>query len=499
MGTLTTRPTATVAQGTWARTGGTTVHGVESDNSDATYMESTSIGSAMRLTFGNPAIPAGAAVIGVVARFRKRRTGSGWSCRVRFQPLPNVLPSSEQVDYYLSGSTVATDAIGGWIISSIPATRDLSMWKQSEVGLANARIHELYYDWLYVAKPTVAVDAPTGTLTEESTPDVTWTPTLDPDGGDQAKYRVKVFTDAQYLAGGFDPETSAAFEDSGIIDGSAASWTPSTAQPDDTYRAYVKVAQSLVTGVTHWSDWAFSGYTISTPIPAVPTLALTSEPALGRIKAEVTGQAGAATTDAVQAQRLLPGGDWEDLRTAEGGGLISGTSGTFYDYEVPNGTTATYRARAVHHYTAGDAFSAWSATADSSWTSSDQWLKHPTAPALNMKVAFHSQPGYTREARQAVIQPVGRPDAIVISDTRSPPSGEIAFRLDTDAEVDALTAILDRAAPLLLQAPAGQGWPDRWVAFSSHAQDRFIDKSWPDGGIASLGWIEVTRPVGDLE
>lgn len=495
MTVVTTRPNSTDFTNGWVRTGGTTAHGVLSDDSDATYMQSSDL-TGMQVNFPTPVIPGTGKLTGVVWRARTRRV-NGNTARVTFTPTFAFMNDSTLV---ITWPQVTTTALGGVIVAIVPAAakHELNFYKKS--GDADARIFEVYLDWTYVAQPTTVPVVQDGVspITDNTNPEVVWTNTLDADGGGQSKYQVKIFTDAVYLGGGFDPATSAAYEDSGEVSSSIQSWTPNVPQVDDTYRAYVRVAQSLVTGETHWSPWAFDEYTVTVSKPAVPTLALTSEPTFARIKIDLTGNAGPATTDKLQLERLLPGGDWEPVRTGEPDGIETGTSATIYDYEVPNGTTATYRTRAIHLYGDFLAFSAWSATADSSWSSADVWLKHPTKPSLSRKMDVYSQPGYERDARQTIFLPLGRTDPVVVSDTRLTARGEIVFSLDTKAIQDGLDLLLDDNVPLLLQMPTTHNWPDRWVMLGTQARARYDDKLKIEPTLDAMSWVEVSRPAGEL-
>lgn len=155
-------------------------------------------------------------------------------------------------------------------------------------GSTAARLYEYYVEVDIRTKPTISGVGPTGANPGTTrTPTATWTFT-DPDGQQgQYGYRVKVFSEAQYLAGGFDPETSAATWDSG--DTISASQNRQVGAPlaDGAYRMYVKASKDFRGG--HWfSDWSYSSFSIS-DTPAVPTsvtpasgaTVTTSKPTLG--------------------------------------------------------------------------------------------------------------------------------------------------------------------------------------------------------------------------
>lgn len=353
----------------------------------------------------------------------------------------------------------------------------------------------------WVAKPETAVIAPTGTLTEDNRPTVTWQNTLDTDGGAQFAAEVKIFNDAQYGAGGFDPETSTPFA-SGSIIGQATSWTPEEGLPNDTYRAYVKVSQYpylQITGVE--SDWEYGGFVVDVPLPAVPDLAATADPdasPVGRIELTIDGNSGDATTDELQVQRLEDG-EWVDIRTLNGDGLIDGSfPATIYDYDAPVDELVSYRARAIHNYSSSDAYSGWTATETATLSPISWALIHPTDPTLSQKVTLRSFTGYGREPRQSIKQPLGRSDAVVISDTRGPESGSIVFRLEDDAARDDVVGLIELEVSLLLRPATGDHERSRWVAIGGEQIARAIDKSWIDERDGTFEWTEVSRPGGNL-
>ncbi len=196
--------------------------------------------------------------------------------------------------------------------------------------------------------PTVTVTAPTGTVTTTSKPVVTWT-YADAQGDPQENYQVRVFTAAQYGAAGFDPGTSAAFLDSGVmLSASTRSYTPTTGLDNSTtYRAYVRVGQ---TG-SLFSSWQFSQFSLSLTVPNTPTLLASDEPAAARVRLTATATYGGAytrtNTSLVIEFRDTATASWTTVRGA--GALAADTNGqaTVFDYEAPPGLTRSYRARTV--------------------------------------------------------------------------------------------------------------------------------------------------------
>ena len=144
-----------------------------------------------------------------------------------------------------------------------------------------------------------------------------------------------------------------------------------------------------VNGTQFWSAWAFSGFVVSVVRPAAPTMTLTAQPTQGRVKIDLTANAGAATTDRMELQRSVDGGvTWQAVRNQWGddGLVLSATTATIYDYESLIGTATLYRAAAAHNYSSVYATSAWSATGSVTVTSTQWWLKDVLRPALNVPI-----------------------------------------------------------------------------------------------------------------
>lgn len=133
-----------------------------------------------------------------------------------------------------------------------------------------ARVYQVSVEVVHVPPPTTAVSGPTGTITNTLNPTVTWTHTPGADApAGQSAYQVRVFSQAQYSAGGFDPSTSVATWETSKSSGAATSQIINgTLLNVATYRAYVFTWQT-VNGVEQRSAGAFSTFTLSVD-PGVP-------------------------------------------------------------------------------------------------------------------------------------------------------------------------------------------------------------------------------------
>jgi hypothetical protein len=702
--------------------GAGSLHAATNDDSDTTYIKpypsaSPPGPSICTLDFGTTTLPAGAVVARMAIRYRNSTTFGG------AQNNQGALRVDGVATGITAGPTVTwatPTTVSAW---SRTAHDDGSPLAQGAVdsaqlyltgiggqGSTTISTYEVYLDVTYVAVPALDVIAPTGTVTTTNLPTVTWTDTLDSDGGAQTFYEVKIFNAAQYGAGGFDPSTSAPVTSSGgVLVGSDTSWTPTAVLPDDTYRAYARVAQT-VNGQQLWSAWTFEGFIISVALPGAPTLAATAENASARVKLALTEMSGSATTDAFEIQRSADAGaTWEAVRVRAGdagggvmdnrprivatgvfsdvadgtthnavlpapiGGIlvndvllavaafdgtptiawpagwtevkdeagngsavragvawkraVGGETGTIavttsasegggvqihcvrgahltsapevstgvsaatsnanpdslnpagwdiehtlwiaamvndgdvavtaaptnyagllntrwanasgsgvatasrhtdaasedpgaftqaaedtraftigmrpvdplvvlYDYEAPNGTAMKYRARAIHYYSGAPAGSAWTSEQSATWTSTAWWLKCPEIPSLNAIVVPYSIPSIQRPARQGVFQALGRADLVVVQDTRGGERGVLSFKTATEAAQLVLDALLGSGATLLLQAPTGTHWRDRYLRLGDHDRARIVDKSWAELVIDQLAWFEVSSPTG---
>lgn len=497
MTVATLTPNATVTSSGVTVTGAANEHSALSDSSDASYVAWAGSSPTLELGLSDLSLPGGAVITRVAAVIRDRVAATA------AKNLTAQIEGFASVDTVsVSWETFATHVMAVNTAPSYGAITDadvdaalLLIGSTGPLALAEASVAVTY-----VAQPVTDATAPSGTINNTNTPSVRWTNTLDSDGGTQAKYEVKIFSAAQYGAGGFDPATSSPTETSGITNSAATTWLASDPFPDATYRAYVRVAQSVL-GSDHWSDWDYVEFTVAPTTPGVPTIAAVAEDDEGRIWLTLDDTPGAGTTDAFEVQRSIDAGaSWETIRTTDGG-RITATSGIgrAYDTEVGNGVTVLYRARALHIDSEFDTYSAWSAsTTATAWQSRSWWLKSPSYPDLNIPVEVGGVSALEQDAGQGVFQPLGRRRPIVVSETRSGFRGTVRFVFDDAPARAEFDELLDLAEPLLLQAPPTDSWDDRFVMLGNLNRGRGFDKSWVDWNVDTLPWVEVDAPTGDV-
>jgi hypothetical protein len=505
MSVVTVRPDTDVAAGDSTIHGGSpTRHAALSDNSDSTYVEITGINE-MDVRFPTASLPSGAVMIGLVLRARIAKAlaaAIGQIFVVIEDDDGNVAAATTNVSWVAP----TTISLGVGIFTANPTT-PLARIDIVQTGSAPVDLYEIYCDVEYVAKPVVSVTSPvdSSTVTDTNVPLIEWTDTLDAIGGPQVAYEVKLFSSTEYSAGGFSADTSTPYATSGITDGDNTNWGAEPRLPNDSYRAYVRVAQS-VGGSLLWSAWQHVTFTIDVPIPADPSIELNAESGAGRIRIDITdGAGGETTTDYFEIARSDDGGEsWSDIRTVDpGGGLevMSDGGARAFDFEATNDATPSYRVRAVHDFGGGlYSVSAW-VSADAGWSSSRWWLKHPTDSTLSVSLErsfVDSEPGYSKAVRQGVMQPLGASLPIVVSGTRGAKTGTLRVLLESGEDQEALVELLDSVSPVLVQAPDGDNWPDRWVSFGDQSHERAEDKLAIEDAFEELPWTEVARPDGDM-
>lgn len=278
---------ASVSSTAWLGNGGTYAN--LADDNDSTYLvENYGTETAgLDVSFTDlAALPAGAIITSVTVRIRAKITGNP----------PGFLFAQKQgatrgaTDYVTltgsfvtyTGSARTLDPDGNpWTVARVNSLQ-VRFWKEISSQYPEF-VSEVYLDVVYNTYPTATVTGPTeGSTVVTRTPTVTWT-VADPDGDAQANYQVKVFTQAQYSAAGFDPEISTPVYNSGGLSGTNLSHVTGSL-PNGLVRAYVKSGQAG--GL--YGPWDYNQFTVNvaepTPTavtPATGSTVTTDVPTLG--------------------------------------------------------------------------------------------------------------------------------------------------------------------------------------------------------------------------
>lgn len=487
MATQVLRPDATVSGASnYTVTGGTTVHGVTSDNSDTTYVRKSGTGTKSAIvTFGNYTVNSAETIKRV--RLRARTSTPTSSGKVNLQLGANISGSN----YYfpalgIRGTTTLGEVTGAWQT----AAPDGASWDQSRLNALRCQlteyrdstdrgyVYELYVDVDLASRPTLTVDSPTGTVTTTAKPEIAWTYS-DTDGEAQTYYEIKIFSAAQYGAGGFDPSTSTPTWTSGVVSSTEGTAQVGTFLTSATYRAYVRVAKT-VNAAAFFSDWAYSAFTLSLTPPPTPTVTTSYSSTTNAVTAVVDGAtSGTYTYQRLDLQRSDDAGTtWTDVRLGTDVIPDGNFDATIVDYEAKRGQTAYYRARSVGYVGENVVASAWSTSSsiaianDGTW-----WLKAITSSALNRgSVRILANLDIKQEEDLGVFRPIGRSKSVVIAGTIGGQDGSYSIATFGDSEWAAIYGLISHQGTLLVQAPD-----------STQKYVRITDRSWTEkGAVGSL-------------
>jgi hypothetical protein len=494
-------PNGTITAGT-IEGGAATSHGAVTDASDATAIL---LGGPCEWTLSTFTLPAGGVVKSANVSVRGRGSVSGWTLAATLRNAASQVVASYSIPLPLgtNGNVVATPA--AITVSDQPTVDGLQLYLQNPnaAGGANYYLHvvEISVPLVYVVPPTVTVTAPTGSITTATTT-VVWTYTGDVDAdasGVQQRYQMKVFTAAQYGAGGFDPATSAPFYNSGEVTTSATSATVGPLLNTVTYKAYVRAAQN-VNGARQWSAWAAGpAFTNNTDPPAVLTIAA----AVSASAVQVTVTRDVAHTNWTHLNLERSVGDllsWEPVR----GALELATTGNTMvvpDYEMPEGVAVWYRARGiVKTGTAVTAQGAWKVTSAAvTWTTTGcgEYLRDPADPttAMLIEVVVDDQTMAT-EHRVGLLDVIGRASPVTVWDTPNLPTGMLPIVTRTYADAVALNDLVRTAPVLLWQGRRSWGHPQSWIVITGHTTTRAAtsDAAYADYREWELTYVEVDEP-----
>lgn len=152
-----------------------------------------------------------------------------------------------------------------------------------------ATLVALFIDVETTTQPTVTVTSPSGTVSDTTFPSVNWT-YADADGDPQSAYEIKVFDSATFNGASFNPETSTATVETGVVTSTNDGQTLEADLADGTtYRAYVQVAQ-LLNGSNYFSDYAYSEFTIDVDAPATPLITAFYDTTEGAVTLTIFGR-----------------------------------------------------------------------------------------------------------------------------------------------------------------------------------------------------------------
>lgn len=298
----TLRPDGTVSS---TGMGDPTPHVEMADNSTGTTIDASGGSAAIALmTLGTVTLPAGAVTKSLTARTQARGIGGTLPGRVHMKL--QKADGTVLVDYIDAGFATASFVTRSSSVVAVTLAQadvdGLRLWVHLNEKQANPYpviMAEAYADLRYVTVPTIALDT---VVTSLDTVTQSWSYSqTDVDGGAQAQWVARVFTAAQYGAGGFDPATSVATAElSGT--GTTTSVTLSGVPDGTNHRIYVRAAD-IVNGGPLWSAWSNNTFTITTTRAQVSAVTATAVPADARVELVVSRDTGQDAWTGVEIER----------------------------------------------------------------------------------------------------------------------------------------------------------------------------------------------------
>jgi hypothetical protein len=118
----------------------------------------------------------------------------------------------------------------------------------------------------------------------------------------------------------------------------------------------------------------------------------------------------------------------------------------------------------------------------------EAWLKDPSMPQRNLRVLVKAAPDWSEPIEQAVQRVRGRRNAVIFSDVRGGPEGDLAVWTRSDEERKALDLLLSSGNTLLWQVAPGMGEDDMYVKVGQLGRARVSP-------LAQEAWREWTLPL----
>lgn len=510
MGIIRIKPNGTIYEHVAISGGAASVHAALSDSSDLTYVRKDVTGTKiLELDLETPSVPGTDFIVSAVPglRIKKEKASEklrAWIIDQRPEGFNRggvmldltsqlVSAAAERALAAAQGDQVApTGSVGSaaaWE-NVIANTRLYVETTISSSEALRAYLYEAFVDLYTLKRATVAVSAPSGTITNSSQPTITATVSevieawqdSQPGITDWLKIGnldVAVYSSAVYGAGGFDPAGSvaqAAWSSFGqiqygplsYIDGVTASTqavniligTPLA--NSTTYRAYVRARRAATGGDSTtqslWANegvWSYSQFTISVVPADAPGCTLNASPtSYGAAELTVMTPAnpGGHTNPLIEVQRSRDAGTtWETVTfyydspvpvtQVPAYGWLQ--NHFLYDNVAPRGVTGLkYRARVISTLAGYQLATAWTTAAASLTIPIDGWhfkTYHNGPTMMSAKVV--GSPEERVNVDKVVFRPKGRKLPVVVRGTVGGKDGSYTIHDDGTGETYDLSGI----------------------------------------------------------
>lgn len=344
--------------------------------------------------------------------------------------------------------------------------------------------------WVMSTPPSVTISAPTGTI-ETNMPILRWA-FNDAERHKQAAFEVRL---AAGLHTASTPPSTTVFRLDGT-DPSIRSASVDIDLPRGDYTVYVRAKDAS----DKWSDWARGTFTVSPPVLNPPTIRVAaSTKTVGGNEIRIDQPADHVTASRYTVEYKDPA-DSEWSITTNGYLVTVGTMVT--DFEVPTGVARSYRARQVRQgaqgYNSSEPGPTVTAPPAAGGTDTDAgaWSLLDITTGTAARIFVLGEFEFTEEVEAGVFLPLGRENAIVISDganrgLRTDLNIVTLSQDDYKALVDRKTGIARPGRTLLLRDGFGRAWYVQVSGGIRHAQ---AVRGGADQNL-TIPLTEVTRPT----
>lgn len=407
---------------------------------------------------------------------------------------------------YSSAPVVPTVAGGAYAVTASVLNGMLMLVTLQSPDPAHVQLYDVWLVLTLAEAPAVDVTAIAGGTLAVSNPTFTWGYTPGVDGGAQTKAELKVFTSAQYSAGGFDPSTSTPTYSATITGSTTSHRVVDALANSTTFRVFVRAAQTI-NGVDQWSAWNYEQFNTSYTVTTVQTVTVTADSSNYRHQIVVARDTGTPAWVWVEVERSNDGGTtWAPVRGAHETSSADATfvtawstsSVTVRDYESSNGVATLYRARAMNTGAGAEVVGPWTNAGSSpSWSTNELLLKDPLHPTRNRVVQLvGEQPELTDNITQTIMRPQGRATPVVITDEYQASVGQLDLECYTFVESDALKTLLDSVAVLLQVPPVAPfDGSSRYIVLGPRTKRHVGPNEWVTW---SMSFVETDRFADDV-
>lgn len=328
MGSLTLLPVADGRNDGWTIVGGAgSLYATWNNDTDTLYAQCPASKGGASVTFpiDTTSVPDGAVITSVTVYLRTARQGS------TIRPVTVNVISADDESRFHTKTFQPTTVITTYEVGTFTRDSRGEEWDVHRINKMRFRVfstarafdaircYKFYAVVNYRVRPTITVDAPSGTVYSPS-PTVSWTYTQS-DGDAQGRVDYKVFTAVQVQDSGFNPDyTPPVFSNS--LSGEVSSSILPTSLNPDTYYVYVRGVS--VFGAK--SAWVSRLFTVLSPAPAIPgndNAGAGGTPGVGVPTVVLSSATSSAAVTFRDSSNLLPlqSADIENL--TDGGGYVT--------------------------------------------------------------------------------------------------------------------------------------------------------------------------------